>query len=382
MFRVVFVLFCLFTSAVYAEPVSSVCQQRHCLGVVDAGSTGSRLHIYAYDLDDKKAPVNISQIWINKTTPGFANIEPNQETMDAYLKNLFANAPEENLPVYFYATAGMRLISKPKQLQRYKALEQWFSTRKQWTLLEAKTISGKQEGVFGWLAVNYQSGALQSADKPLASVMDMGGASVQVVIPVKNTDAADPDDLVQLDTYNRPITLFVHSFLGLGQTEVSHQFLNNAHCFSYDYPLPNESTGQGDAYSCQQDISKMIQSVHDVNHIVGPILANNPGTPWHAVSGLSSLVKNKPFNFVNNQFSSQDMLEQADNELCRQSWNTLQSKYSDNDYTFISCLTAAYYHALIVDGYGLLPTQPINFVADAEEPDWTLGAVLQHLDRQ
>ena len=243
MMRVMFILLCLFSSFSNAAVQNTVCQQRHCLAVVDAGSTGSRLHIYAYDLDDKKRPVQIDQIWLNKVKPGFASIEP--QNIDAYLTNLFLEAPKQNIPVYFYATAGMRLVSQPKQQLYYQTLQQWFATQAPWMLQDAKTISGKQEGLFGWLAVNYKLGTLQSSDKPLVGTMDMGGASVQIALPVEQTDTMDPNDIVRLDTYDdRHITLFVHSFLGLGQTEVSHQYLNSSNCFSYDYPLPNEQSGR------------------------------------------------------------------------------------------------------------------------------------------
>jgi hypothetical protein len=376
MTRMLFILFCLFSCLAHAAIPDGMCQQHHCVAVVDAGSTGSRLHVYAYDLDEQRKPIQIEQIRSKKIKPGFASIEPDR--IDAYLTNLFFQVPEQNIPVYFYATAGMRLLSDSRQKQHYKTLQHWFATQAQWSLREAKTISGKQEGLLGWLAVNYRVGALQSGNEPLVSVMDMGGASVQVAVPVEHFDSIDPNDLVSLNIHDRRITLFVHSFLGLGQTEVSHHYLNAANCFPHDYPLPNESTGHGDAWACQQDISRLINSVHDVNHQVSPVVMANPNTLWYAMSGLGTLVKNKPFHFQNNQFTSRDMLVQADSELCRQSWLTLGQKFPDNDYTFINCLSSAYYYGLMVNGYGLSQDTLIHFLSDEDEPDWTLGAVLQY----
>ena len=345
------------------------------MAVVDAGSTGSRVHIYAYDMDEKQAAVHIEHIWSNKTKPGLAQVE--LENMDAYLTHLLENAPVNNIPVYFYATAGMRLMSQPKQQLAYQRLQQWFNTQSQWMLQEAKTITGQQEGVYGWLAVNYKLGTIHSDSKSLVSVMDMGGASVQIAIPVEHADGIKTADLVQLTGVDRPITLFVHSFLGLGQTETSHHYLNAPHCFPYDYPLPNHTTGQGDAHLCQADISRLINSVHDVNALIKPVLAANPNHAWYALSGLPTLVKNKPFNFIDNQFKSNELLQQADTHLCHQSWYTLNQQYADNDYAFVNCLTSSYYYALLVDGYGLQPEESIHFMPDEDEPDWTLGVVLQ-----
>lgn len=374
MIRITLVLLCFFSAFVNAGSPAITCAQSHCLAIVDAGSTGSRIHIYSYDLDFKSTPVNINKVWSNKVKPGIANIEP--QNIDAYLTDLFTEAPAENIPVYFYATGGMRLVSYPKQQLFYNSLQNWFTTQSPWTLMDAKTISGKQEAIFGWLALNYKLGTLQSPDKPLASMMDMGGASVQIAIPVEKMDAIDPQDIVQLDTYDRHITLFAHSFLGLGQTEISHHYLDEASCFPNEYPLPNDTTGQGDASVCQYDITKLINSVHDVNHLINPVIIANPDATWYTISGLGTLVKNKPFKFDNHQFSSQSMLKQADQKLCRQSWLTLSTKYADNDYTYINCLTSAYYYALMVNGYGLKPDQVVNYMPDEDEPSWALGVVL------
>lgn len=375
MTKAAFILICLFSSVVTAAtPRALSCQQRHCLAVVDAGSTGSRLHIYAYDVDDHNTPIQIDEIWVKKIKPGLASVEATPKAIDAYLTTLFADAPESNFPIYFYATGGMRLLSNPLQQSYYQHIKQWLDTQTQSVLLEAKTISGTQEGLFGWLAVNYKLGSLQSIDKPLVGVMDMGGASVQVSFPVEHINSVDPHDLIHVNIYQRDITLFSHSFLGLGQTEVSHQFSTEASCFSNEYPLSNELFGQGNAITCQHAISKLVNSVHQVDGLVKTVIAENPGSTWYTISGLSSLVKESHLSFKNNQFSNQDLLQQANSQFCQQSWQTLS--LTGNEYAFVNCLTASYYYGLIVNGYGIAPNQPINYMPDDSEPDWTLGVVL------
>ena len=370
-------LFWLFITTIANAATS--CQEHHCLAVVDAGSTGSRLHIYAYDVDKQNNPIKIEQVWSNKVKPGFASIEPSQAVVDTYLTNLFANSPEQNVPVYFYATAGMRLVSTVKQKIYYDALKQWAEKNTQSNVVIAKTITGREEGVFGWLAVNYKLGTLQSKDKPLLGVMDMGGASVQITFPAEQTNTINSNDLVSMDIYNRHITLFSHSFLGLGQTEMSHQYFNDSSCFSNDYPLPNGEIGTGNAQTCQHKVSKLINDVHQVRETISPALQGNKISDWYTISGLSTLVKNKPFNFEKNQFTSQDLLEIADNELCRTSWYTLLEQYPSNDYTYVNCLTSSYYYALLANGYGLEINQMIHYLSDEEEVDWTLGVVFSQL---
>ena len=209
--------------------------------------------------------------------------------------------------------------------------------------------------------------------------MDMGGASVQVSFPVTTTHGIDAADLIQVDIYNRHIQLFIHSFLGLGQTEVSHQYSDMEHCFPNNYPLPNASLGQGDAYVCQADISELVNAVHHVNPRINPAIKNNPGLSWYAISGLSSLVQSEPFHFEQNQFTNQDMLDQANQQFCQTTWESLFTQYPDNHYIHTNCLTSSYYYAIMVEGYGIEPNQIIHSLPQTEAPDWTLGAILSPL---
>ena len=372
MLRILLFLFITFSAS--AENAS--CTQHHCIAIVDAGSGGSRVHIYAYDVDESNNPVNINELWLNKVKPGFATVDMNQGAIDNYLNSLFVGAPQYNLPVYFYATAGMRLLSQPKQQQYFQFLQQWFAGQSQWTLKDAQTITGSEEGLYGWLAVNYRLGSLTSNNKPLVGVTDMGGASVQIVFPVQNTAAIDKDDLIELDLYGRHLTLFGHSFLGLGQTILSQQFLDTANCFANNYQMPNGTPAQGDATFCQRDVSVLINQVHSANDIVRPALTANPVKFWYTIGGLTTLIDSKPFHFENHQLTSEALLAQGDSEVCHKQWQDLQLQYPGNDYLYGYCLVSSYYYALLVNGYGIPPHEPINYLENSQNIDWTLGVVL------
>ena len=362
---------------VYAE--SADCSKRHCLAVVDAGSTGSRIHVFAYDLDGQQQPTKIDELQFKKITPGFASIAPNQEAINAYLNRLFENVTDQNIPLYFYATAGMRLQPPPKQQLYYQALQQWFASQTQWKLMESRTITGREEGVLGWLAINYKLGAFGVAGKPLAGVIDIGGASVQITFPVQDVEKIDSHDLLNIDVGGRHIGLFVHSFLGLGQTVLTQQFLDVDSCFANGYTLPDDSPGKGDASSCQRNITQLINDVHAVSHIVKPVIARNTIGSWYAIGSVGQVLGDKPFSFDGNQFTSQGMLEQADSEVCHRQWQDLYTQYPNIESLYGYCLFSAYYYALMVDGYGLQPEQSINYTPPTEVADWSLGVVLhQH----
>ncbi len=358
-----------------AKADTNYCQLHQCIAVVDAGSTGSRVHIYAYDKEGTGFPRNIVEVWSHKIQPGLATIEAKKVFIDSYLDSLFANAPQSSMPVYFYATAGMRLASPDRQQQIYGLLRDWFETNFQWQLLAAKTITGRDEGLFAWLAVNYQLGVLNKNPSRLVGVMDMGGASVQVIFPIENPAKVKSDSIYPLKLNNRTYYLFIHSFLGLGQTEVLRQFTDSKACFSKEYRLPIGQSAEGDAFSCENNIATLMNKVHHVNCIVKPVLKANSIPKWFALGGLASLAQSKPFRIEDRLLTNQVILEQANSQICQQSWTNLTAQYPDENNLYGYCFLPAYYYALMVEGYGLQPQEIIHHLENKSN-DWTLGVIL------
>jgi|GEM_PF-739183 len=363
----------LFTQAA-AQNIPQICSQQHCMAVVDAGSTGSRLHIYAYGSGSNPS---ITELWSKKVNPGVASLEAKKDRVDAYLNDLFPDLGTQKIPVYFYATAGMRLLPQPKQQKIYTLIQGWFANRADWTLIQSQTIAGSDEGLYAWLAVNYQTGGLKDGGEPVG-VMDFGGASVQVAFPVKDARDIEPSNLKEVEVNGKRVNLFVHSFLGLGQVEMSHQFLNAPACFSVEYELPDGFPAQGDAYACAANIATLVKSVHQVNDIVQPSMASSSAKNWYALGGVAALAQGKIFSFNNLQFTNTQLLEKANSQVCQQSWSSLLASWPDDDFLYGDCLFPAYYYAVFVDGYGLNPDQSIHYFPSEQEADWTIGVVLAH----
>lgn len=378
MFRLITLLIALFSIGIInAEPQS--CTDKQCIAVVDAGSTGSRLHVYSYSLDAHNSPINIQEIFTKKVQPGFASINEDQSTINRYAEALFSDSSFNNIPLYFYATAGMRLLPYQTQQAYYDKLTQWFSSQNQWQLISAKTIKGTEEGLLGWLAVNYQLGRLASSDQPLVGVMDTGGASVQISFPVTHSQSINPDDLLSIQLYGRTIQVFSHSFLGLGQNEITSHFLDVAECFPNDYPLPSGAIGQGNVGLCGTATSSLINGVHHVDATIKPAIKSNPIKNWYAIGGISYMVQTPPLAFTNHQFTNTQLAEQTNNELCHPTWPTLMSQYPTNTNLSNSCLNASYFYTLLVEGYGINKDEPVQyFPVNQSSNDWTLGVILHH----
>jgi len=377
MYRIL-LLICLFSSSLGFSS-SVICPENRCVAVVDAGNSGSRLNIYSYEEDASHTPFDIKNIFTKKIEPGFASIELNQKAINTYLSLLFSDVSDFNIPVYFYATSGMRMLNFSRQQAYYARLNQWFSRQSQWQLVVAKTLKSREEALYGWLAVNYELGTLTSPSAPLVSVVDTGSASVQVAFPLTSAQSinSNPDDYIDIDVYGRHISLFTHGFLGLGQDEIRSQYLDHDVCFPKHYPLPNGSSAAGNFQLCEKLMKPLINGVHQVDSTVKAVIQSNPEQTWYIIGGLSAMLQERPFVFERNEFTNQEFSEKANRQVCQQDWSILGTLYPENKHLFASCLNSSYLYSFFVEGLGINRNEPIHYISKKiSTNNWTLGAVL------
>ncbi len=368
--RSFFISLCLIFSAPSVFAVQDLCQTQHCVGIVDVGSTGSRLFLYTYDRDEAGYPIHIQEQWSKKVTPGLSTLDLQQEKIDAYLDELFSTQINSKIPVYVYATAGMRLHSNAKQQEYYRAVEQWFNAHStSWTLVDAKTITGKEEGIYGWLAVNYKIDSFSHQSAEQVGVMDMGGASVQVVFSVNDAVTLPSAHIEKVTIYGKTYTLYAYSALGLGQTLVTQQFLNHSACYPRDYLLADKEKASGDAFSCVKDIAHLVNDVHHISEEVSP-LVNKKTRDWYAMGGVTYTARGALFNF-NDSFMPEQLFQATQQNACSRTWSEVfLDAPNDGD---MACLMGSYYYALMVEGYGISTKERLSLMPDA---GWTLGVVL------
>ena len=357
------------------------CERHYCVAVVDAGSSGSRIHWYSYDLDREHRPIHIHESYSKKIKPGLASIAHDSASVAGYMDQLMSEFSQSNIPVYLYATAGMRLLSSDSQEQYYSEIKQWFAAHPQWPLRDARTISGMEEGIYGWLSLNYHLQTLQDKSQPLVGLIEVGGASAQIAFPIRDTTEVDAQDYVDLTVYGRHIHLFSHSFLGLGINELFTHSRNYPACFPNDYPLQNGAHALGDAEQCQTEMGSVLQQGYHVDTVTGQALQKSTAPMWYTVSAVSEMLSYPPFEFADQEFTGPSLLQQANTHYCQQSYQNLVAKYPGNDYIQKNCLLASYFSGLLVHGLGFEPDQSIHYAADYDG-SWTLGALLSQPQTQ
>ena len=193
--------------------------------VLDAGSTGSRVlaftfhrHIFTGNL------VLESELW-KEVKPGLsshaADPQAGASTISHLLNLAKESVPKEqraSTPVTLMATAGLRLLPATQADALLAAVRETidasgFDNR------GVDVMSQLDEGVFGWLTVNY---LLQQLENPKKSyvALDLGGGSTQITFAPKHeeTFVTTPKKhfLHPVRVSGVDQTLYSHSYLGLG----------------------------------------------------------------------------------------------------------------------------------------------------------------------
>ena len=380
-FLIAFLLLHLLSAQVYAY--SSQCDQGQCLIVIDAGSTGSRAHLYHY-IYQNGLP-KIEEIAYAENSPGLAKLGQEKQVLNEYFNKLLSKLKQTKpLPVFVYATAGMRLINDDNQQNTYAAVKQWFAGQKIFELQEARTITGKEEGLFGWVSVNYLLGTFGNVKHEKVGVLDFGGASIQLAFPIKNQDeVADKDAISRLTIAGHTYHIYSKSYLGMGFNEVIRQLLTDEYCFAKSYPMPEGLLGNGDNVKCEQDIEILSNRLHKVDQME----LENPSQKvdkWYSLGALQYLHLSKPFESLSTSPTAKEIYNLGQSKSCQVAWEALKDVSGGNDkYLYSTCLASAYYYAVIVRGYGITERTKIHTQLEnsSKKIDWTYGAVIVNLSQ-
>jgi guanosine-diphosphatase len=210
--------------------------------MIDAGSTGSRIHVYKFNNCGASPELE------NEVFKQTAKIEGQSSGLSAYpddpegaaksLDSLMDEAMKvvpDNLkscsPVAVKATAGLRLLGEEKSRRILDAVRNRLESRYPFPVVSKEEngiaiMDGSDEGVYAWITTNYLLGKIGGPDhSETAAVFDLGGGSTQIVFePTFKALASGglPEKLeagdhkYELSFGGREFTLYQHSHLGYG----------------------------------------------------------------------------------------------------------------------------------------------------------------------
>lgn len=366
----------LFSSLIMSQAIATT---QHYAIIVDAGSSGSRLHLFQYERN-ANLPI-IHDIFTEKnSTPlaSFANNPLNagsslKPLLDSVVKKLADENISEMVPIAVLGTAGMRLLTQTEQKAIYKNVTDYLLDTYSFPVKNVKTLSGKKEGLYDWLEVNYLKNNFQKNKKTLGSI-DMGGASTQIAF--ETHDPHFPKDEEHVTVNHKKYLVFSKSFLGLGldqsRMSISSYPLSDT-CYPLNYPT-KESLGHFNFETCDSLYSQIIGKYH----VADEILPISPDQSFIAFSGAFYV-----YNFFESAETPDEtfFLMQIKN-VCQHTWEQLKQIYPNEQDAYLSgyCANGVYLQNLFYQTYRLTGSQlqVVNSI-NQQSIDWTLGALLYEL---
>lgn len=209
--------------------------------MIDAGSTGSRIHVYKFN-NCYASPTFEYEVFM-QTRPGLSSYASDAtraaKSLDPLMKKAEAVVPKslwKCTPVAVKATAGLRLLGTTESNAILHAVKHHLSTAYSFPVVSKDGVvimDGKDEGVYAWITANYLLGTLPSAQASSSNarttpyaVLDLGGASTQIVFkPFFDRDGDGIDDEKGLEDGEHKYdlhfggathVLYQHSYLGYG----------------------------------------------------------------------------------------------------------------------------------------------------------------------
>ncbi|KAL4623049.1 ectonucleoside triphosphate diphosphohydrolase 4 isoform X1 [Arapaima gigas] len=195
--------------------------------VIDCGSSGSRVFVYCWPrhngnphdlLDIRQMRDQHRKPVVMKIKPGISELAGTPEKASDYIYPLLSFAAQhipkhkhQETPLYILCTAGMRVLPESQQEALLEDLRTDIPVHFNFLFSDShvEVISGKQEGVYAWIGINFVLGRFDHADdergavvevqipssdqqevlvrKRTAGVLDMGGVSTQIAYEVPKT---------------------------------------------------------------------------------------------------------------------------------------------------------------------------------------------------
>ncbi|KAA1133750.1 Guanosine-diphosphatase [Puccinia graminis f. sp. tritici] len=212
--------------------------------MIDAGSTGSRIHVYrfSYCLPASSTSSSSSGSILPKlenelffkTQPGLSSYAGRPidaaESLRPLLQAALDGVPLEQrscTPISVKATAGLRLLGDSQSKEILDEVSRWLRASWPFKLSPSGAVSimdGADEGVYAWVTINYllkTIGPIPAGQKrnTTAAVMDLGGASTQIVFEPERTKLESGGHVYELAFGGKTHALYQHSHLGYGLME-------------------------------------------------------------------------------------------------------------------------------------------------------------------
>lgn len=230
LFVVLVTLYTMFHSSSTDHPFSASGSDMYSV-MIDAGSTGSRVHAYHFTRDSSGNPVLQSELF-EQLKPGLSQFARKDDykggadslipLLDAAMSKVPA-ALRHATPITLKATAGLRMTGAAQSEGTLQAVRDLIMTYpfKFNPADGAEIMGGLSEAEFAWITVNYLQDQLSLPAAKTSVMLDLGGGSTQIAmaLPASKGNIAKSSKSSDYKTstlLGQTHLLYLHSFLGQG----------------------------------------------------------------------------------------------------------------------------------------------------------------------
>ena len=369
--------------------------------VIDAGSSGSRIHLYKWVPEDGARIPVITEARLDKdcrrVDGGLSKLGGNDDTDETAsrvhdslallitcaklgLTDRVANF--QKIPLYLRATAGMRILRR-KDKDRYdKVMEEVLAylSSTPFHFRGARVIEGQEEALYAWVAANYLNGSLgEASEKRTIGILELGGASAQIAFVPQDPKPEDTEVVKIGEREYREYRVYARGYDGVGKSRFIEAFEGGDSCYLGNDEATGEGLSAGDYNACKKQIIDHFDKTENI--VFKQLKEANPPAYDGKYLALSNFYHTPNFFWqkYNRKFSE---LEIAGIEYCRKSWEVIRAENTGVSEKFLReyCLMAAYIPVLLTtegfrveDDKGRVMLRLEGSEADVE---WTLGALI------
>ncbi|XP_057811985.1 apyrase-like [Salvia miltiorrhiza] len=378
--------------------------------VFDAGSTGSRVHVFKFDQDMSLLRIGQDYELYVAIKPGLSSYETDPkagaESLRPLLDQAEAAVPQElrsTTPLRLGATAGLRLLPGTAAEDILNAVKEIFKSesslnyKPEWV----SVLDGTDEGAYMWIAINYLEGKLGNKYSKTVGVVDLGGGSVQMAYALSDEAAANapaPENVINTGVVGTNYKLYTHSYLNYGLLAARAQNLNlsgaanpcvtNGYQGTYSY---NGVDYKVSAPGSGTSLMGCIAQARKVVRVDAPC-TNKPcsfGGVWNGGggAGFDTLYAASYYydtaaesgvvepNANSTQVRPKAYLKAA-RKACSASVDNISSIFpliEETDVPYL-CMDLVYEYILLVEGFGIKPTKEITVLKNVAYKDSWIGA--------
>ena len=342
--------------------------------VIDAGSTGSRVHVYEFQRCRDGGTHLVDELFA-EVKPGLSSFAGRPMHAAKSLRPLISLARgrvprrlQSETSISVRATAGLRLLKENEVRDILYEIERSLK-REPFRIADVKVIDGEEEGYLAWLTVRF----LQKETGLGAAVMDLGGGSTQIVFALEEYP---PDEKMSMMIKKRinstdEVAVFRHSYLGYGLMEARKNIKGAWKAGEF----PCQASSSGSFEKCAQLVKEVMFTEEEkeckdcagIGSVVQPRLQTN--RPIVAFSYFYD--RTKPLG-LKNPVTPRD-IAQVGRRLCKAQAGEEHAEW---------CLDLAYLHSLLTVGYRIGEDHQMTVVKqiDGWEAGWALGSALEQFE--